>query len=150
MNRLKALEDQLGASELQLERRRVENVQRWLDCAPEDVQGSDEFKALRKTFSSPATAQPKPKPKLAAAAPKLTSAVPKQTARMTTTPSKRTRAESPEESNLPPADKTPNTSKPSLSELEELYRAGATMPKGRPSAAWLSRREEIDAEKAKA
>ena len=148
MNRLKALEDQLGASELQLERRRVENVQRWLDCAPEDVQGSDEFKALRKTFSSPAAAQPKPK--LTAAAPKLTSAVLKQTARMTTTPSKRKRAKSPEESNLPPADKTTNTSKPSLSELEELYRAGATMPKGRPSAAWLSRREEIDAEKAKA
>ena len=42
------------------------------------------------------------------------------------------------------------SSKPSLSELEELYRSGGTMPPGRPSVAWLSRRSEIDAERVSA
>jgi hypothetical protein len=36
--------------------------------------------------------------------------------------------------------------KPTIEELEKLYRARATLPKGRPSAEWQERRKQIDAE----
>ena len=36
--------------------------------------------------------------------------------------------------------------KPTIEELEKLYRARATLPKGRPSQEWQERRKQIDAE----
>ena len=46
----------------------------------------------------------------------------------------------------PPAAGAAPATKPTIEELEKLYRARATLPKGRPSQEWQERRKQIDAE----
>ena len=134
----------LQAIEARETAQRFQSQRAWLGSAPSEVQDLAEFKRLRSAINA---LPPKNSPELVRLVALARGAKRKGDDDAEEEKGEEDKAPAKKAATPPPPKARTPAAKPTLEELEKLYREGKTLPAGRPSDAWTSRRKEIDAEK---